>query len=159
MDSQEVTIHGLKELQHALRQLPKEIQGKVLTQSLRDGGKSMILDAKARALKLNESQLPHHVGRGKELVQPGNIARNIMVRRVKSTESTATVSIGVRAKGKGAGNAFYWRFFEFGTKFIPKKPFMRTAFEAKKMEVAEAIKVALGKRIEAAAAKLRVKTS
>ncbi|MEI6599839.1 MAG: HK97-gp10 family putative phage morphogenesis protein [Comamonadaceae bacterium] len=155
----EVTIHGLKELQYALRQLPKELQGKVLTQALWDGGKSMIADAKARALKLNESQLPHHVGRGKELVQPGNISRNIMVRRVKHTDATATVSIGVRAKGKGSGNAFYWRFFEFGTKFISKKPFMRTAFEAKKLATADAIKLALGKRIEAAAAKLRVKAS
>lgn len=159
MDSQEVTIHGLKELQYALRQLPKELQGKVLARALRDGGKGMIADAKARALKLNESQLPHHVGRGKEMVQPGNISRNIMIRNVKKTESTATVSIGVRAKGKGVTNAFYWRFFEFGTKFIAKKPFMRTAFEAKKVETAEAIKTALGKRIEAAAEKLRVKPS
>ena len=159
MDSEEVTIHGLKELQAALRQFPKEIQGKVLAGALREGGKSMITDAKARALKLNESQLPHNVGRGKEIVQPGNISRNIMVRNVKHTESTATVSIGVRAKGKGATNAFYWRFFEFGTKFIAKKPFMRTAFEAKKQEAAEALKTALGKRIEAAAAKLRVKSA
>jgi HK97 gp10 family phage protein len=150
----EVTITGLKELQTALRQLPKEIQGKVLAQSLREGAKAIIKDAKTRAPRADS---PHFVGKGKELVEPGNIARNIQVKRVKNTDSTATVSIGVRSKGKGGKNAFYWRFLEFGTQFIAARPFMRPAFESKKMDAANAIKDALRKRIDAAALKLGLK--
>jgi HK97 gp10 family phage protein len=155
MVEEEVTITGLKELQTALRQLPKELQGKVLTAALRDGARIVINDAKVRAPKATE---PHFVGKGKELVQPGNIARNIMVRKVKDTDNTATVSVGIRAKGKAGKNAFYWRFLEFGTKFISARPFMRPAFESKKHEVAEAIKTALRKRIDAAVIKLGKKS-
>ena len=124
----------------------------MLTQALRDGGKAIITDAKSRAPRASE---PHFVGKGKELVQPGNIARNIMIRRVKSTDAAATVSIGVRAGGKKSGkDAFYWRFLEFGTKFISARPFMRPAFESKKYQVAETIKDALRRRIDAAVIKL-----
>ena len=63
-----------------------------------------------------------------------------MVRKVKETENTATVSLGVRATGKAGKNAFYWKFLEFGTKFITARPFMRPAFENKKSAAAQAMR-------------------
>lgn len=150
--SEEVEIHGLRELQERLRQLPRELQGKVLTQALREGGRVIVKDAQGRA---PVAVAAHPVGKGKEQVQPGNIRRNIVMRAVKETDSTATVSIGVRSSGKKSNkNAFYWRFLEFGTKFIAARPYMRPAFEARKLEAAQKIKEALAKRIDAAVRKL-----
>ena len=54
-------------------------------------------------------------------------------------------------------DAFYARFVEFGTVKMAARPFLRPAFEAKKGEAVDAIKVYLERRIPAEVAKLAAK--
>jgi HK97 gp10 family phage protein len=53
----------------------------------------------------------------------------------------ASVSVGVRSK------AFYWRFLEFGTRFIRARPFLRPAFEQVKVRAVQAAVERLQKRL------------
>jgi HK97 gp10 family phage protein len=55
------------------------------------------------------------------------------------------------------GDAFYWRFLEFGTKKMARKPLFRDGFEKSKGRAAEAITRQLGVAIENQVKKLRFK--
>jgi len=58
-------------------------------------------------------------------------------------------------KGNLSQDAWYWRFVEFGTVKMSAKPFLRPAFEGKKMEAVDAIKQRLAERVERAAQELK----
>lgn len=55
----------------------------------------------------------------------------------ESTQYTAAYSLGVRVgrrEAKRERDAYYWFMVEYGTKFMAAMPFLRPAFESKKME-------------------------
>ena len=149
-----VEVHGLKELSAALRQLPQKLERRVLNGGLMTGGRVIEKDAKTRVK-----------------VRTGATRRNIRARPGKPVDGhTATVIVGVRQlgrkqiaklKAKGgraallAQDPYWWRYQEFGTSKMPASPFLRPAFEAKKVQAAFTIKEALKARIEKEAAKLR----
>lgn len=145
-----VEIKGLRELQEAMRQLPKKLERRVLNAALMTGAREIANEAKARAP-----------------VRTGTLRRNIRARPGRPTDGhTATTIVGVRkltfrqvarlrSKGKSADDPFYWRWLEFGTAKMAARPFLRPAFEAKKVSAAHTIKEALKVRIEKEAAKLR----
>lgn len=139
---------------HAMRELPKKLERRVLNAALMTGAREMEKEAKAR--------VP---------VRTGGVRRNIRARPGRPVGgAAATVIVGVRkltkkqisklkAKGgraaQNASDAYYWRFLEFGTSKMAARPFLRPAFESRKVEAAHMIKDALRKRIEAEALKLR----
>lgn len=56
--------------------------------------------------------------------------------------------VTVRSGAYGAkGDAFYWRFLEFGTASTPASPFMRPAYESKKQEAAAVMAATLSEAI------------
>lgn len=148
--AQSVEIRGLRELSDALKALPKKMERRVLNAALMSGAREIAKEAQIRAP-----------------VDKGTVRRNIRARPGRPDAGhNATVIVSVRrltgraiaklkAKGKTADDPFYWRFLEFGTSKAPARPFMRPAFEAKKVSAAHTIKDALKRRIEAEAAKLR----
>lgn len=47
-------------------------------------------------------------------------------------------------------NAFYWRFFEFGSSKMAARPFIRPSFESKKGEALQAMRTKLSEKIKEA---------
>ena len=154
-------IEGLTELQAALKALPQKLHKRVLNSALMTGARLIGKEASLKAPVLQEPT----PGR-----RPGTLRRNIRARPIRP-EYSASVMVGVRKlSGKqvmafkkanrrgGAANPddpFYWRFVEFGTSKMAARPFLRPAFEARKVQAAMEIKDALRLRIEREANKLR----
>ena len=156
-----VKVDGLKELQKALEELPRQIQQKPLRSAVAAGAKVILDEAKNR--------VP---------VNTGNLQKSLYRYRSRkmSTVGKETYLVGVR-KGKGVygdtrlnrrlgrvgrkyttqGEAFYWRFIEFGTSKISARPFLRPAFEAGKGDAVNEIKNRLRKAIDMQVRKLTKK--
>lgn len=180
-DYVEVKIHGLKELDAALKQFPEQLQKLALTQAVRAGADVVVRGAKARA---PVAEKPHffypYVSRGKRAlltgfqggrikasaratagekgrveIQPGLIRRSIRAWRVKSESATVMFRVGPRKKGKGYENdPWYWRFLEYGTKYAAARPFLRPAFDEGKFAVIMAMKMQLEASIDRIAKRL-----
>ena len=149
-----IIVRGLRELQAAMRELPKNLDRRILNAALMGGARLMVNHAKASVR-----------------VDTGTLRRNIRARPVRPVSHSATVIVGVRKLSKkqiaafkkktgksGSANPsdpYYWRFVEFGTSKMSARPFLRPAFETKKYEAVAVIKTAIGKRIEVEAEKLK----
>lgn len=141
----EMKIDGMKELQAKLEALGPRLARNGL-RAATSAGAAIIRD-----------QAKANVG---PISQTGTLRRAIAMKRAKGTQALAAeYQIYVRqAKNGSAGqknvkayskfDAYYWRFVEFGTKHVNARPFLRPAFEAKKVQAAEAIKTKLVERIE-----------
>jgi len=158
-----VQIKGLAQLQRALHQLPLEMRGKPVDLAVAAGARVIRDEAKALASKMRKT---------------GNLEANIVVAksRKRSGNGRSEYAVLVRRKrGKYAdtrnnrrkgrvgrtyyieGDAYYWRFLEFGTRKMAKRPFMRPAFDNKKTEALEVITSTLAKQLQRALAKARFK--
>jgi HK97 gp10 family phage protein len=150
-----VTIEGLDQLAKALRELPKRVARNGLRAAVYAGAKVIRDEAKVKApvatAPLGSDQPP-----------PGTLKRSIVMKQVPelSNEQKQTFFVTVRhgkkyrKQGKNGNlsqDAWYWRFVEFGTVKMAAKPFLRPAFEGKKLEAVDAIKTRLAERIEQAA--------
>ena len=144
-----VKIEGLKELNDALKKLPEAVAKKHLKAAV--GGASGIIKKQVAAnvaMQFTE--------------RTGTLRRAVYSAAIKelSTAYSQTYFVGVRSgkkfqarklkSGKVAGSrdAYYWKFLEFGDSKIRARPFLRPAFEQKKMEAAEEIKKRLALAIE-----------
>ena len=84
-------------------------------------------------------------------VDSGTIRENIIVKRAEESSDTnkkQTYLITVRTGKKNAeGDAFYWRFVEFGTSKMSARPFIRPAFESMKQTALAAMKKRFGQKL------------
>lgn len=144
-----VAVHGLKELEQKLAQLPEAIAYKALSGALMSAGNEIAKEAKRLAPK---GSVEHYIGskakaKGKK-AEPGNLRDNIRRTKVKESKHSAEVRIGWN------GHAFYGQFIEFGTAKMPARPFLRPAFDAKKEKALEVFKKRLAVLIKRQAEKL-----
>lgn len=132
-------ITGLRELETKMIALGPKLGMQAMRSALNAGAQTIKKDVQARA--------PFNTGKMK---------KNVYVTRSRSesgpTQMTYIVGIrsGKKEEIKGR-DAFYWRFLEFGTKFIAARPFLRPAFESKKHEALTKFKQKLSQRLEALA--------
>lgn len=153
-----VQLHGLDQLRNTLKDLPAHLGEKVLRGGLRAGGNVFRKEARNNAPVL-QKPAPHR--------KPGTVRDAIVVRRSKQEKYGVYVSVKPLGKSKiksfkqGGGKSnqnpddpFYWIFREFGTSSQPAEPFMRPAFEAKKMEALGVVESRLKSRVVAEAKKL-----
>lgn len=149
-----VEVRGLRELQDAMLALPRQLDRRVLNAALSPAGRIIANEAKLRVA-----------------IRTGNVRRNIRARPVRPMGGhTASVIVSVRRlsarqigklkakggkQGANASDPWYWRHVEMGTSRMRARPFLRPAFEAKKVEAAFEVKNALRRRIEIEAKKLR----
>ena len=134
-----VQLQGVDELKRALDQVPDKLKKKGLLKALRLAG-NVVRDAARRAAPLLQTPAPYR--------KKGTVRRAIVVRTSKTAkkEGAIGVFIGVRAlRGartrtlgasgpKNPNDPFYWRYLEFGTKKMSKRPFL--AVGATKLEQA-----------------------
>lgn len=155
-----VKIEGLKELQKALDQLPKEIQGRPLRSAVSFGAKEIADKVKDRAGTFSDTgtledaifryRSRRHSTTGRETFFVG-----VRQGKAQYKDTARNRSLGRVGKSyKTQGEAYYWRFLEFGTVKMAAKPFLRPTFENNKRQAVEIIKERLGKSIEAQAKKL-----
>ena len=148
--AEHVKWRGFKELEQNLDMLSGEMKDKGVRIMMSKAAEPIRDDAKRRAPVLQEPH-PHR--------RPGTVRDRIMIWRKKKTPYAATYFVGVLGLGRAAmrrwksenkgkfsnggdnpNDPWYWRFLEFGTVKMAARPFLRPAFEARKMD---AVKVAL----------------
>lgn len=157
----EVKFHGLKDIERALQELPRRVDRRILNEGLLDGARLVRDEARAKAPVLREE----HSRR-----RPGVLRRAIQAIRVRPQGYAATVLVRVRPLSKGAiarfkkkaiargmknvngadnpNDPFYWRFVEFGTSKMSARPFLRPAFEAKKVAAVRAAIALFRERVQ-----------
>lgn len=156
----DIKVEGLKALQEALNNLPKELQKGPLKSAVSAGAKVVAEEAKRRAPLGETGNLRKAIYRYRSRSQSrdGKETFLVAVRKGKAKYADTARNRRLRRVGKTyqtAGEAFYWRFLEFGTKYIAARPFLRPAFESKKNEALDTIKKKLADAIEKTAKRLK----
>jgi len=151
-------VSGLTELLAALKALPEKAARNALRGAVYAGAKVIVDEAKSKA--------PVYTGDvSKGHPPPGTLKRSIIMKQIPEASNLykqtfyVTVRHGKKYQKQGkdgskSQDAYYWRFVEFGTQKMAARPFLRPAFEAKKMEAIEAIKKRLAERIDMAVREL-----
>jgi len=153
-----LNIKGLKELSVALNELSPRIARNALRQSVSRGAAVIRDEAQQRAPVAESGLSPGQP-------PPGTLRRSIVIKqdRAKSSLVQQTYVVAVRhgkryrnqgKRGNLSQDAYYWRWIEFGTVKMSARPFMRAAFEAKKVAAVQAIAQSLSVRIAQEAALL-----
>lgn len=143
-----LTTTGMPELARRFAKLESDLKFKVAGASINAGAQVI----KKYAISFApQSVRPHVLGRGsKEIVQPGNLKRNIFVRKLKEPENglTAEYVLSVRrGSGKAGKDAFYAGYVEFGTVKMPAHPFLSPAFQIGASDAVDAVRDQLAKLI------------
>lgn len=135
-----VEVDGLKQLRERLNRLNVKLAKKVARRALNAGATVIRKQAKLNAPVAPEPYLVDDGTELKQLVQPGNIGKNIIQKNVKTNEFIAAVVIAVRGKRKYGYANRIGSLKEFGTVKMAAEPFMRPALDEKGPEAIEVIK-------------------
>jgi HK97 gp10 family phage protein len=157
-----VRIEGLEQLRIALEQLPIELQKSPLNSAVRIGAKLVQQRAIQNAEKHRDTGTleKNIVIMNTRRPVPGQAQYAVGIRKVKKQYMNTAKNRRMHKVGKKYevyGEAFYWRFLEFGTSKYSKQPFLVPAFESSKVAAIEIIKTRLAKGIEMIANKLKVR--
>jgi HK97 gp10 family phage protein len=141
-------ISGLSELQDKLDHAPLEASRTILRRSLKDAGQIWLDDMKSRVRQGMHRFKDHSV-------EFGVVERNIKMRTSVKSDLSGKVSVGVNTSKSDPKSPFWALFLEFGTALrhrgakahgkrggastgvMPRFPFARPTFEAKKQEVVD----------------------
>lgn len=131
-----VTVEGLAELEKKLNEFGPALAKKGVRYAVARGGAVIRNEAREKAPE-----------------KTGNLKRAIFLKYAREFSTPWTISyiVGVRRgkkKGKAGGSAFYWKFLEFGTKYIDKREFIQNAFIARQADAVEKIKESLARKIQ-----------
>lgn len=137
-----VSVQGLSELGERLKRLGSDVALKHCRAATSAGATVVKKQAIINAPESDEEHMLEGVK-----VQPGNLKKNIVVKRVTKSEHTSEHIVTVRGKKKDGYAARYGRLDEFGTVKMAAKPYLRPAFDTKKGEALEKIRQTLEKRI------------
>ena len=156
-----VRVEGLAQLQRALFALPLALRGRPLNSAVLAGAR--VIQQKAK----DHARLIHRTGtleknivtaRSRRGTTLGRAEYAVLVRRVKRAYAGTRKNRRLHRVGKKYytyGDAFYWRYLEFGTVKMRPRPLLRAAFEAEKKRAVEVIKARLAQAIDEQARKLR----
>lgn len=148
-----IRITGAREMEAVLRQLPAAIAKQTLTKALREAAQPVLDEARALAPVGQESRgrvRLRRTKRGKITISNyGKLKPSLRIATVPASQTPHSATVVVTV-----GKAFWGMFVEFGTRFMSARPFLRPAFESKKMDALNRLGKALGEEIEKAAKKL-----
>lgn len=136
-------LTGFEDLTKGLKELPKNVQKRVLQNAVMAGARVILKGVKAKA--------PQHEGEQSAASKKyGTIKENLRVLRLK---------FGLPATTRGAridtGDAFWSIFLELGTRFISARPFMAPGVEGSADQAFSKMADNLGKGLEKEAAKIK----
>lgn len=146
--SDSFNITGLVEVQQKLAAFGDKVVNVVTQKALMDGAKIIQKEAIQNVQTKCKNDKPHllKISGVHELLQPGNLAKNIKIRRVKKVEKGYKAA-QVFVKLKRAWYAKFVEGTESGTSRQVPQPFMRPAYESKKDEAVAAFKDAINAAI------------
>lgn len=159
-----IKVEGLKELEDALLELPKSVQGNVLKRAAVVPAADFA-DHASRLAPKDKGKLTREIKVSRpKIINAGTAA---FAAALKEGATRAEAAAAARAANKAAGGtgrsvivsvgptkaAFYGQFQEFGTAHHAAKPFMRPTWDALKNSMLDSIKDALGTEIAKAAAR------
>lgn len=143
------SVHGLKELDELLAELPSKIGGTVLRQAVRDSA----LPARNAAVWLAPISMVTRASKSKwQSRYPGMLKDNIIVKSERpkaGNEFEATATVGLTKQG------YYGFWVEFGSVHNVPHPFIRPAADATREESVKKFADYLRARIVKAHEKLR----
>ena len=156
MASVTIRVEGLAELQANLVKFGEKMAGQIVTDALKAGGELIRDEARQRAPVLEADTLRRRRGALRSGITSYAIQWNKVIVRVRNR---GYVFDKTDPKARRPGNPNYWWLVEFGASQRKASPFMRPAFEARKLEAIEVIRAHLAKNIQLAAAGMyRVRT-
>ena len=146
------SVKGLREMGEAMRRLTEAVNNKISGRATNAGAQVIKTLAKQKAPVASEPYRSEKV-----TVPPGNIGRNVIVKKIPKGQTNLTSEhiVTVRSKGAGViGHPYRTAIFnEFGTVKMDPKAFMRPAFDGGKSSAVDAITHELASGIEAEANK------
>lgn len=145
-------IHGLDDLNRAIKELAADLRRKVVRAALRDAAKPIQRAAVANAPVLKKPH-PYRL--------PGTLRKSIQIKSSKvfngqNGEIGVFVSVskrkglGGKASARNPFDPFYWRFQEFGTARHGRQSFMEPAFKANTPKAIQIFQAKLKARIDKA---------
>lgn len=143
-------LEGYAELSKKLYELASPKEGlAALKESVRRPMRQVLRKAQANIAKISPGKRELHRTYTGRLVSRGFAARSLKVEvRVSKDKTSASALLGVRRE------AFYAvQFFELGTAYIPKQPWLVPALESSRDSAIAAVGATMRKRIEAIAKK------
>jgi len=156
-------ITGFKELELALKDLRKEMQGgegNITAKALMKASYPVWREAQARApVSGGGAHTPVKQLKSGRFVpdwqaiksEPGTLRKSIKRKRLRNPRGwSEVVGIGVESGGTRANpiGAYYGLFQEFGTRHIPAQPFLRPALESNRAVFIRVFGQELGRHIE-----------
>lgn len=163
MASSTIKVKGLDQLLKNMQQLPRELvskNGGLVRSALFKSTKLIRDEARLRAPK-DTGNLSRNViaVRDRNPQQAGASERYQITVRKKRLTKKAKANAARKANGKidyrAAGDAFYWRFVEFGTAKMAATPFLRPGFESRKEQAVDTFKDSLGKGVARVVRKMK----
>lgn len=137
MATQNFKVEGLKELEEALKELPKATARNVLLRTLKKEAQPIADDAAAFA--------PDDPRTGGKDLRTSMLVLSVPT---KSRESDVEIAVGPSTK------TFYGQFQEFGTAHHGPQPFLRPSWDSNVMGVLNGIRDRLAEEIEKARKRL-----
>ncbi len=160
-----VKIEGLDGVLARMAALPPALvskRGGVVRAALRKGAMVIVKDARRRApvstgaLKKNIASAIDPVPKKSGANEGVRVGVRGGAKKYANTKYNARKGRAGKSYKTG-GSTYYWRFLEFGTKFIKPQPFLRPAFESQKRRALDVITKELHFGIEKAVAKMEGK--
>ncbi len=157
-----VKLEGFRELEKALKELPLEIQKRPLRSAVSSAAGLIVKEAKSRVPVGETGNLKSAIYRyrSRRNSPTGKETFFVGVRQGKAQYKDTAYN---RRKGRVGkkyntqGEAYYWRFLEFGTAKMQKKSFLRPAFDENKQGAIDIMRERLKKAIDNQVRKLAKK--
>lgn len=149
----EVKVTGLAELGEALKSFSEKIGKRHLWRATYDAARVIEEEAIRRApVRTGAMRDAIAIFRRREK-DPSTAHYAIGVRKIrykKAEKQVLRVLRGANQRAKVIGDAYYWRFNEFGTVRMPARPFLRPAYETRKDAALERFRESLAAGVEKA---------
>lgn len=143
-------VQGLRELGERMKLLQQEVQTKLARRATASAAGVVRKRARQLAPVADEPYTTNGVD-----VQPGNLARQTIIKRISRSQLTSEHIVTLRGNAK-AGYAYMVGVFqEFGTVNHPAQPFLRPAFDESNQRAQDAMVKVLRQGIEKAAKGLK----
>jgi HK97 gp10 family phage protein len=149
-----VKVEGLAELERALTQLPKKVQDRPLRQAMNAGAQVIKRQAISNAEPFRDTGTLRRniiVSRSNRQSRNGRQVYFVLVRtkRKKYADTRSNRRKGIVGRSYNVqGDAFYWRFLEFGTVKFKATRFFTRAFEERKGAALDVIKSKMKESID-----------
>lgn len=154
-------VEGLAALDNALKGLPDKLARKYLRKGVARMGR-VVRDGIRAKVPVRTGLLKRNViyVRSRRNSGPGRESYSVMIRTKKKKFVDNRRNRRLARVGKTytvEGDAYYWKFLEFGTSKLPARPFMRPGFEATKGLAVDALQQVLKEALGELAQEFKIK--